>query len=89
MGPFEADELDRTALVIESDGLQGIYVEAFAAPDNKDQLAILGAILTAENHKRFVKLFGQSGLAADQREEFRDFVESIKFPAMGEAEHGK
>jgi hypothetical protein len=61
-------------------GVAGKFVELVAPEDASPRETILGVIAIRGDQSWFVKLKGDSKLAAREKERFETFVKSIRFP---------
>ncbi len=77
--PLDPAELKQSLRPINVDGHEGVLAE-LAGPetDAKPQL-LVGVIVEAQGKQWFIKMRGDAGLAAREKEHFQQFVESIRF----------
>jgi hypothetical protein len=69
-------------------GLTGKYVELTSPESSPSPTAIWGAIVTEGNRAWIFTLKGNADLAKRERENFRTFLKSIRFPGEDGADDG-
>ena len=79
LAPLDAADLDKETHKIKVDGQEGTYVEAIGPESAKSRETILGVIVDAQGQQWFLKLKGDSELAAREKPHFEKFVQSIRF----------
>ncbi|MBL7037385.1 MAG: hypothetical protein ISR77_02090 [Pirellulaceae bacterium] len=72
--PLEADQLEQSAKDIEIDGTAAKYVEMVGSEES-----IFGAIAVRGRETWYLKLKGATELADQEKENFQEFLKSIKF----------
>jgi hypothetical protein len=80
LSPIDQAELAKTGRKIETFGTSGDYVELVAPPGAAQRRTILGVRAEAGGNTWFVKLIGDSELAAHEKSNFEAFVKSLKLP---------
>jgi hypothetical protein len=78
LSPFTAAELASLVKKIETLGVQGDYVELNGPGGVAPAKTILGVMAAAGGRSWFVKLMGDSELAASEKPRFEAFVKSLK-----------
>jgi len=76
---LEATDLEKEMRKVKVDGHDGISVEAIGPETAKPRETILGVIVEAQGRQWFLKLRGDAELAAREKPNFEDFVQSIRF----------
>ncbi len=76
-----AEALKEHAEALEVGGITGSYVESFPVDKAPAAMAVTGWIGMQADHSWFVKMRGNAPLVRQQREQFRTFLKSLKFPA--------
>lgn len=79
LGETTDAELKKEAKQIEVDGVEGIYVELIGPESTSPRQTILGVIAIHGGKSWFIKLQGDSELAAREKSHFEEFVKSVKF----------
>jgi hypothetical protein len=84
LSPIEQDSLANVTEPVEIDGKPATFVVAIPDPAQPDQSkadkATLAAMVGANDRIWFVKMNGSRDLVAAQKEEFKKFLQSLKFP---------
>ena len=92
MSALEQDELSTVTEAIEMDGHPATYAKVVPDPskpaESKIEEATLAAMAPHGDRVWFIKMRGPRELVAAQEEEFRSFLNSIRFPADGGANDG-
>jgi hypothetical protein len=78
--PVDRAELAKTAQKIDTLGTSGDYVELIGPESAAERRTILGVRADAGGGTWFVKLIGDSELAAREKSNFEAFVKSLKLP---------
>lgn len=78
LGPMTSAELASSLTKIETLGGHGEYVELISPDGAVPRQTILGVVATAGGRTWFVKLMGDSELAAKEKPRFEAFVKSLK-----------
>ena len=79
LDPLPEPELEKAMAKITVDGSDAIAVEFVGTDDKKQPETIQGVIVEARGRQWFIKLRGDAGLAAREKEHFDEFVQSIRF----------
>jgi hypothetical protein len=79
LSPLTADTLPAAITPIEVGPLKGDFVEIVGDPNAARPQTILGVIVDHDAFTWFVKLQGDSELAAQQKESFQQFARSLRF----------
>jgi len=78
--PVDRAELAKTAQKIETFGTSGDFVELIGPEGADKRRTILGVRVDAGEGTLFVKLIGDSELAAREKSNFEAFVKSLRLP---------
>ncbi len=79
LAPIADDELQQAVMNVPLAEGEGSFVELIAPADAPKQQTILGVVAVNDDKAWFVKLQGDSPLAAREKEHFLEFVKSLKF----------
>lgn len=92
LDPIAKDALDANTSTIQVDGVDARYMEAVpdaAAPaESQANRATLAAMVRRGNLMWFIKLTGDRDLATRERDNFRNFLDSLEFTTAGGATNG-
>lgn len=81
LGAMDAEKLQEIIRPVRFAGVEGHYVEMLDGGTDERRQAILGTIAVHAGRSWFVKLMGDTDLAAREKERFKEFVASIRFSA--------
>ncbi len=73
------DKLAELVKEIDIDGMQGSFVELVGPEGTDPRQAMLAAMVVREEKVWFFKLFGEAALVERETENFRKFVDSVRF----------
>lgn len=78
--PLDAAELRKTIQEIKMGSATGSYVVLAAPEGTENPETILGVVVPTPDRQYFLKMQGNSPLAARERQNFEAFVQSVQFP---------
>jgi hypothetical protein len=92
LGEIAQDELDTVVEKMEIDDQPATYVRMVPDPEKPAESQIdqatLAAMVTKGDVIWFIKMTGTLSLVTAQEDEFKEFLQSIRFPAEAGANHG-
>jgi hypothetical protein len=79
LAPLDAAGIEKESLPIKIGDITGTLVEAVGPAEAQPRETILGVVVESQGKQWFIKLKGDSELAAREKPNFEKFVQSIRF----------